>query len=54
MIFIRIRDRDLRYYADGEDAFSMRRELVTTTKVCLKRRRRRVEYFSCFTGLIVD
>jgi hypothetical protein len=38
MISIRIHDRDLRYYADGEDAFSMRRTLVPTTKVCLKKR----------------
>lgn len=27
-----IHDRDPRYYADGEDAFSMRRELATTAK----------------------
>ena len=29
----RIHDRDPRYYADGEDAFSMRRELVPSNKV---------------------
>ncbi|CAF3412763.1 unnamed protein product [Rotaria sp. Silwood1] len=29
-----IHDRDPRYYADGEDAFSMRRELTLPTKVC--------------------
>jgi hypothetical protein len=32
----RIHDRDPRYYADGEDAFSMRRELVSVTKVIWK------------------
>jgi hypothetical protein len=51
MILIRIRDRDLRYYADGEDAFSMRRELVPTTKVYLKKRRG-VECVFYFIGLI--
>lgn len=30
----RIHDRDPKYYADGEDAFSMRRELTSATKVC--------------------
>ena len=33
MIF-RIHDRDPRYYADGEDAYSMRRELAPINKVC--------------------
>ncbi|CAF1353879.1 unnamed protein product [Rotaria sp. Silwood1] len=32
-----IHDRDPRYYADGEDAYSMRRELAPMTKVCLKK-----------------
>ncbi|CAF0937559.1 unnamed protein product, partial [Rotaria sordida] len=27
-----IHDRDPRYYADGEDAFSMRRELTSHSK----------------------
>jgi len=27
-----IHDRDPRYYADGEDAFSMRRDLTSTVK----------------------
>ncbi len=34
LFYYRIHDRDPRYYADGEDAFSMRRELAPAVKVC--------------------
>jgi hypothetical protein len=48
LFLIRIHDRDQRYYADGEDAFSMRRELASPTKVCLaKKEYENIVHFLC-------